>query len=377
MAGDGGQRPPANRMTLQTFKGRLGGAKKGHSLLKKKRDALKSRFQMILKDIVDTKLKVGQSLKDASFALAKSHWANTGSDICSQVIERAGKPSVTCKLAADNIAGVSIPVFKMLHDPAADAASQTLALGHGGAVVNATRLEYQKAVASLVKLASLQTMFKTLDMEIKMTSRRVNALEYVLIPRLAEVLHYVTQEMDEEAREEFFRVKKVVEKKKQKVAAEKAAELAEHAEEFFRVKKVVEKKKQKVAAEKAAELAEHAEETRLSLVQGPRTWPSTKTQRPLLLGLVTASQPHPPRRPRSLHRSASRQVRRIQRTRMTRKHKWLRKALAAVGASGARTSGAEWQRPNRLQRRLLLACLTLWQLWLGRMRISCSNESVG
>eukprot|EP00929_Paragymnodinium_shiwhaense_P073753 TRINITY_DN3767_c0_g1_i1.p1 TRINITY_DN3767_c0_g1~~TRINITY_DN3767_c0_g1_i1.p1 ORF type:complete len:349 (+),score=62.83 TRINITY_DN3767_c0_g1_i1:126-1172(+) len=348
MAGDGGQRPPANRMTLQTFKGRLGGAKKGHSLLKKKRDALKSRFQMILKDIVDTKLKVGQSLKDASFALAKSHWANTGSDICSQVIERAGKPSVTCKLAADNIAGVSIPVFKMLHDPAADAASQTLALGHGGAVVNATRLEYQKAVASLVKLASLQTMFKTLDMEIKMTSRRVNALEYVLIPRLAEVLHYVTQEMDEEAREE-----------------------------FFRVKKVVEKKKQKVAAEKAAELAEHAEETRLSLVQGPRTWPSTKTQRPLLLGLVTASQPHPPRRPRSLHRSASRQVRRIQRTRMTRKHKWLRKALAAVGASGARTSGAEWQRPNRLQRRLLLACLTLWQLWLGRMRISCSNESVG
>eukprot|EP00929_Paragymnodinium_shiwhaense_P073754 TRINITY_DN3767_c0_g1_i2.p1 TRINITY_DN3767_c0_g1~~TRINITY_DN3767_c0_g1_i2.p1 ORF type:complete len:272 (+),score=64.26 TRINITY_DN3767_c0_g1_i2:126-941(+) len=241
MAGDGGQRPPANRMTLQTFKGRLGGAKKGHSLLKKKRDALKSRFQMILKDIVDTKLKVGQSLKDASFALAKSHWANTGSDICSQVIERAGKPSVTCKLAADNIAGVSIPVFKMLHDPAADAASQTLALGHGGAVVNATRLEYQKAVASLVKLASLQTMFKTLDMEIKMTSRRVNALEYVLIPRLAEVLHYVTQEMDEEAREE-----------------------------FFRVKKVVEKKKQKVAAEKAAELAEHAEETRLSLVQGPR-----------------------------------------------------------------------------------------------------------
>eukprot|EP00929_Paragymnodinium_shiwhaense_P073759 TRINITY_DN3767_c0_g1_i7.p1 TRINITY_DN3767_c0_g1~~TRINITY_DN3767_c0_g1_i7.p1 ORF type:complete len:366 (+),score=98.92 TRINITY_DN3767_c0_g1_i7:126-1223(+) len=231
MAGDGGQRPPANRMTLQTFKGRLGGAKKGHSLLKKKRDALKSRFQMILKDIVDTKLKVGQSLKDASFALAKSHWANTGSDICSQVIERAGKPSVTCKLAADNIAGVSIPVFKMLHDPAADAASQTLALGHGGAVVNATRLEYQKAVASLVKLASLQTMFKTLDMEIKMTSRRVNALEYVLIPRLAEVLHYVTQEMDEEAREEFFRVKKVVEKKKQKVAAEKAAELAEHAEE--------------------------------------------------------------------------------------------------------------------------------------------------
>merc|ERR1712018_748768 len=69
-----------------------------------------------------------------------------------------------------------------------------------------------------------QTTFKTLDEEIKMTSRRVNALEYVLIPRIEEVLHYITQEMDEQSREEFFRVKKVVEKKKQKLAREKQEE---------------------------------------------------------------------------------------------------------------------------------------------------------
>lgn len=71
-----------------------------------------------------------------------------------------------------------------------------------------------------MQLASLQTAFHTLDEEIKMTSRRVNALEYVLIPRIEEIIHYITQaawevnvwrfteEMDEQAREEFFRVKK-------------------------------------------------------------------------------------------------------------------------------------------------------------------------
>merc|ERR1711972_666608 len=64
------------------------------------------------------------------------------------------------------------------------------------------------------------------DVEIKMTSRRVNALEYVLIPRIEEVLAYITQEMDEQSREEFFRVKKVVEKKKLKLAKE-AAQAAE------------------------------------------------------------------------------------------------------------------------------------------------------
>merc|ERR1711865_930967 len=65
-------------------------------------------------------------------------------------------------------------------------------------------------------LASLQTSFKTLDEEIKMTSRRVNALEYVLIPRIEETVKYIISELDEQSREEFFRVKKVVEKKKAK-----------------------------------------------------------------------------------------------------------------------------------------------------------------
>merc|ERR1712174_127699 len=111
-----------------------------------------------------------------------------------------------------------------------DAALQTLGVAHGGAVISACRDTYLKAVVALVKLASLQTSFKTLDEEIKMTSRRVNALEYVLIPRVEVILAYITQEMDEQAREEFFRVKKVVEKKKLKLAREKEeAEMEEAA----------------------------------------------------------------------------------------------------------------------------------------------------
>merc|ERR1711920_778575 len=91
----------------------------------------------------------------------------------------------------------------------------------GGAVIQANRKIHQQAVKILVDLASLQTAFKTLDEEIKMTSRRVNALEYVLIPRIEDICAYINQEMDEQSREEFFRVKKVVEKKKQKLEREK------------------------------------------------------------------------------------------------------------------------------------------------------------
>merc|ERR1711972_1191527 len=142
-------------------------------------------------------------------------------DITATVVERAQRPSVVCKLGADNVAGVSIPSFKMVHDASKDAPLQTLGLGNGGAVIQACRETYQKAVFSLVRLASLQTAFHTLDEEIKMTSRRVNALEYVLIPRIEDICAYIVQEIDEQTREEFFRVKRVVQKKRQMIEAER------------------------------------------------------------------------------------------------------------------------------------------------------------
>merc|ERR1712070_365662 len=102
-------------------------------------------------------------------------------------------------------------------------AMKSIGIAHGGGVMTACRDQYRHATVALIKLASLQTTFRTLDEEIKMTGRRVNALEYVIIPRIEEIMKYIEQEMDEQAREEFFRVKKVVEKKKAKLAKEAEA----------------------------------------------------------------------------------------------------------------------------------------------------------
>ncbi|QQP35251.1 Vacuolar proton pump subunit D [Caligus rogercresseyi] len=56
------------------MKGRLKGAQKGHSLLKKKADALQMRFRSILKKIVDTKQTMGEVMKEASFSLAEGKY---------------------------------------------------------------------------------------------------------------------------------------------------------------------------------------------------------------------------------------------------------------------------------------------------------------
>jgi len=221
-------------MALAQYKGRLVGAKKGHGLLKKKRDALKARFMMMLKEIVDSKMGVARGMKEGSFTLAKAKWAGSG-DICSMVLERAKRPSVTCKLSSDNVAGVHLPIFKMAYDPTKDTSIHTLGCAQGGAVVQKCREEHLKVLELVIRLASLQTSFVTLDEEIKMTGRRVNALEYVIIPRIAETIAYINLELDEQAREEFFRVKKVVDKKKQKIEAEKKEKAKELAEKEGKV----------------------------------------------------------------------------------------------------------------------------------------------
>ena len=74
--------------------------------------------------------------------------ASSGDDIASTVIERAKRPSITTKLYPDNVAGVSIPVFKMHYDASKDTAAQTLGVACGGAVINSARETYRKALLS-------------------------------------------------------------------------------------------------------------------------------------------------------------------------------------------------------------------------------------
>jgi len=92
-------------------------------------------------------------------------------------------------------------------------------------------------------LASLQTSFITLDEVIKTTNRRVNAIEHVIIPKIERTLDYITTELDENEREEFYRMKKI-QRKKNNMRAEaeraKAARLAESGGEAAPVSNLIE-----------------------------------------------------------------------------------------------------------------------------------------
>jgi V-type H+-transporting ATPase subunit D len=82
-------------------------------------------------------------------------------------------------------------------------------------------------VETLVELASLQTAFVILDEVIKVVNRRVNAIEHVIIPRTENTIRYINSELDELDREEFYRLKKVSNKKQRDIAAADAERKAQ------------------------------------------------------------------------------------------------------------------------------------------------------
>ncbi|KAL2745797.1 V-type proton ATPase subunit D [Vespula maculifrons] len=199
-----------SRGAQMLMKSRLQGATKGHGLLKKKADALQMRFRMILGKIIETKTLMGEVMKEAAFSLAEAKFA-TG-DFNQVVLQNVTKAQIKIRSKKDNVAGVNLPVFESYQD--GSDTYELAGLARGGQQLTKLKKNYQKAVKLLVELASLQTSFVTLDEVIKITNRRVNAIEHVIIPRIERTLAYIISELDELEREEFYRLKKIQDKKK-------------------------------------------------------------------------------------------------------------------------------------------------------------------
>ena len=203
---------------LAVIKNRLSGAQKGYKLLKKKADALTMRYRQILKRILEAKVTMGKTMRDSSWSLTQAKYV-TGEGIVHTIENTVGEANVRVRSHVDNVAGVKLPRFQHHLAGTTSVNADLTGLGRGGMQLQNAKKHYLGAVALLVELASLQTAFITLDVAIKTTNRRVNALENVVTPRLENTVQYIKGELDELEREEFFRLKKVQAKKKKDITA--------------------------------------------------------------------------------------------------------------------------------------------------------------
>lgn len=210
---------------------KLKGAQTGHSLLKRKSDALSIRFRSILGNIRTAKFEMAELTRGAALALAQVNYA--AGDISFGVRESVTGPAqFQIRTRIENVSGVQLPIFEIFMNNSTSSTAKAssgsgsgsgssagnpsdfTAISRGGQQVQKCRETNLKVLQSLLSLASLQTAFHILDQVIHTTNRRVNALEYVILPKTENTINYITSELDEQDREEFFRLKKIQSKKK-------------------------------------------------------------------------------------------------------------------------------------------------------------------
>jgi len=217
-----------SRMSLQQFKGKKKAAALGHSLLKKKADALKARQRELLEEILQAKLELNAAIKESYFSHTKATYA--AGDFNKTVLSQVSKAMMKLKPKQTNVTGVQLLSFDQVEDSIGRTQTH-LGIARGGEQIEKCRKTFENALALLVKIGGLQTSFRSLEEAIKVTNRRVNALDCVVIPKMTNTVAYISSELDEREREDLFRLKKVIENKK-KVAEQKEAEMKEYLEEF-------------------------------------------------------------------------------------------------------------------------------------------------
>ncbi|NLZ66709.1 MAG: V-type ATP synthase subunit D [Clostridiaceae bacterium] len=197
-----------NRMELLRLKGQLRIARRGHKLLKDKRDEMMRQFLAIVLD-VDTLREKMEAL------LAKGHRkmllarAAIGGEVVDEALMAAGLP-VLVAVTQENTMSVRTPIFRVAN---LDDDMRVKRLPYGMTTAPGQLDDvldtFAEALPLLMELATLEHKSHLLAAEIERTRRRVNSLEYVMIPSIEETIHSITMKMDENERGNLTRLMKV------------------------------------------------------------------------------------------------------------------------------------------------------------------------
>lgn len=195
------------RMELTNLKRKLNTARRGHKLLKDKRDELMRQFL----DMVRENLRLREQV-EAAIKQANTHMAVAGSVMQKEVLQTAlllPKQEVSLEVTQKNIMSVMIPVFET-HYKTSD---ENDIYSYGYAFTSADLDSAVKSLADvfpqMIKLAEIEKSCQLMADEIEKTRRRVNALEHVMIPRYEETIRYITMKLDENERSTTTRLMKV------------------------------------------------------------------------------------------------------------------------------------------------------------------------
>jgi V/A-type H+-transporting ATPase subunit D len=216
------------RKNLMQIEERIELSERGHDTLEKKRDGLIMEFMEILDQAQDVRSDMEANYEDAQRAIDMARTMEGDVAVRGAASALKEHPEITTQ--SKNIMGVVVPQIE-----STKVRKDLQERGYGvlgtSARIDEAADAYEQLLESVILAAEVETAMKKMLDEIETTKRRVNALEFKLLPDLEENQEYIEQKLEEQEREEIFRMKKIKAKKEEEEAAEREEAEAEEQQE--------------------------------------------------------------------------------------------------------------------------------------------------
>jgi len=195
------------RMVLNQQKTRLKTAKRGHKLLKDKRDELMRRFMEVVRKNRELRTRVEQGMTEAYSALTVAS-AIMSPDMLEQAILYP-RQSVELSMQFKNVMSVNVPVYDFKTKTADTGDIYPYGFAQTSGELDDALAKLSQVFADMLELAQVEKTMQLMAQEIEKTRRRVNALEYVMIPECQENIKYISMKLEENDRSSKVRLMKV------------------------------------------------------------------------------------------------------------------------------------------------------------------------
>lgn len=207
------------RMELLARKSQIELARQGRELLEKKRSALMKELLRVVDTVIELSNVLHEAASDANRALARAE-AVAGSQVVRSAA-LASRGELQLQVTTTSVMGVRVPHIEQKR------VSRSM-LGRGYSIVGTSLTldeaasAFESEVNAIIQLAESELHLTRLAAEIRRTSRRVNALDHLLIPRLVAEQSFIQMALDERERSDHFRlklVKRILERKRERLVS--------------------------------------------------------------------------------------------------------------------------------------------------------------
>lgn len=195
------------RMELTNLKRKLITARRGHKLLKDKRDELMRRFLELVRENRALRQRM-----ESRLAKANQHMAVARSVMQSEALEVAllhPKQRIQLEIEEQNVMSVRVPVFKIKTKTADKHDIYSYGFAFTSGDLDSTVKMLSDVTLELLRLAEVEKACQLIAAEIEKTRRRVNALEHVVIPQYQETIRFISMKLEETERSATTRLMKI------------------------------------------------------------------------------------------------------------------------------------------------------------------------